>query len=110
MEEVKKYWPIILILFMVACLTILAVYVSKENEWLMKKESTGFPLWLTPIGYTLLVFVFKGGLKRLNRPIFALGCAFVYLISASILLIGGPVQQQWHLPMGIAAFIYVVFL
>jgi hypothetical protein len=100
MNEIKKYWPIGLIVLVAVLTTGVAGWQTAVNPYLNTKDTWGFNLWFVPLGYLVITWYFVTT-KKLNRPIIALGAILVYGLSVFLLFIPTmPQGLQWHYPIG----------
>ena len=110
MEQIKKYRFVLLITLFAVLVTGLALYnVSIESPNMTVADTWGIPLWLTPLGYLGLALLFKGGVEKINQPIYALIAFFVYALAGAALFMPLPPQVQWHYIIGLSAIVYVFF-
>ena len=108
MKDLKKYWPISLIVLCAVLVTGIAGWQTAVNPNLTNQDSWGFYLWFTPLGYLLLTWFFSGT-EKLNRPMIALGAVLVYALSAFLLFVPSvPKGIQWHFPIGGACLVLVI--
>lgn len=110
MAQIRRYLPLILIVFFAVVVTGLAMYShGSDTINLTGKDTWGIPYWLTPLGYLGLALLFKGGFDHMNQPLYAVLAFFVYGLAAIALFITVPMGFQWHFIIGASALAYVFF-
>ncbi len=110
MDQIKKYWPTILIILFAVVVTGIAAYTQgSESHFILGSDEQQIPYWLTPIGYLLIAIIAKKGVKELNNPLYVLVALVVYTISSLALFFPLPHNLPWHFIVGVPTVAFIIW-